>query len=115
MTGMNRYTGKAMSEMDHIRQSIADIITTPLGARVMRREYGSLVFELIDRPLNGAVLLQLYVCVYDAVTRWEQRVEMLSMSIADSARAGALQLRVELRHVSSGERYTDTVTVKGTA
>ncbi|MGL4827152.1 MAG: GPW/gp25 family protein, partial [Vibrionaceae bacterium] len=47
---MNRFTGYSISELQHIKQSIQDILTTPLGSRVMRRDYGSAIFELIDQP-----------------------------------------------------------------
>lgn len=50
--GMNRETGKAITDLDHIRQSIRAILITPVGTRVMRREYGSLLSALIDQPQN---------------------------------------------------------------
>jgi phage baseplate assembly protein W len=40
--GMNSQTGLSISEVEHIRQSVRDILVTPVGSRVMRREYGSL-------------------------------------------------------------------------
>ena len=51
-TGMNSQTGKRLSGMDHLRQSIIDILTTPIGSRVMRPGYGSRLFELVDAPVN---------------------------------------------------------------
>lgn len=47
---MNRETGGAISTVEHIGQSISDILTTRLGTRVMRREYGSLLPDLVDHP-----------------------------------------------------------------
>ncbi|EDJ4804012.1 baseplate assembly protein, partial [Salmonella enterica] len=41
--GMNRNTGLAISDSEHIGQSMRDILLTPVGSRVMRREYGSLL------------------------------------------------------------------------
>ena len=49
---MNRETGAAISTVEHIGQSIRDILTTRLGTRVMRREYGSLLPELVDHVLD---------------------------------------------------------------
>ncbi|CRY18829.1 phage baseplate assembly protein [Yersinia enterocolitica] len=46
--GMSRNTGRAITDADHISQSIADILITPVGSRVTRRTYGSLLSELID-------------------------------------------------------------------
>nr|VFK47168.1 MAG: hypothetical protein BECKTC1821D_GA0114238_104214 [Candidatus Kentron sp. TC] len=40
MAGMSAFTGKHFSDIAHLRQSITDILTTPIGSRVMRREYG---------------------------------------------------------------------------
>ena len=55
---MNRFTGeKITDETAHIKQSIADILLTPIGSRIQRRDYGSRIPELIDRPMNHALLL----------------------------------------------------------
>lgn len=48
--GMNSQTGLSISEVEHIRQSVRDILVTPVGSRVMRREYGSLLSQMIDQP-----------------------------------------------------------------
>jgi phage baseplate assembly protein W len=52
MIGMSAATGKALGDLSYLRQSIRDILTTPKGSRVMRRGYGSDLFELIDAPMN---------------------------------------------------------------
>lgn len=57
---MNRETGATISELDHIGQNITDILTTRIGTRVMRREYGSLLPELVDHPFNDATRLRVY-------------------------------------------------------
>ena len=41
MIGMDRHTGLPISGIEHLRQSIADILSTPLGSRRQRMEYGS--------------------------------------------------------------------------
>jgi len=76
MPGMNVNTGKRLDGIDHIRQSVADIITTPIGSRVMRRDYGSLVPELLDMPMSDALMMQVYAATVIAVTRWEPRIQI---------------------------------------
>lgn len=76
MTGMNDRTGTALQGVPHIEQSVADILTTPLGTRVMRREYGSLLPDLIDQPLTEATLLRIYAAAVIALTRWEPRIRI---------------------------------------
>ncbi|MGL5293614.1 MAG: GPW/gp25 family protein, partial [Aeromonas sp.] len=44
--GMNATTGRTISSTDHIIQSVRDILITPVGSRVMRRDYGSELFYL---------------------------------------------------------------------
>ncbi len=62
--GMNRETGRAITDADHIRQSCGDILRTPVGSRVMRRDYGSLLFSLIDMPQTDALRLQIMCACY---------------------------------------------------
>jgi phage baseplate assembly protein W len=77
MLGINRGSGEKISSLDeHIRQSIADILTTPISSRVIRREYGSLLPELIDQPLNEKNILRLYAATAAAVMRWEPRFKI---------------------------------------
>lgn len=76
MAGMNAATGKTISGIEHIQQSIADILTTPVGSRVQRREYGSMLPALIDQPLTGATLLRAYSAVVVALSQWEPRIQL---------------------------------------
>lgn len=52
MRGMNASTGKELEGLNHLKQSIVDILTTPIGSRVMRRDYESRLLELVDKPIN---------------------------------------------------------------
>lgn len=48
--GMSRNDGQVIADTDHLRQSVRDILLTPQGSRLARREYGSLLSALIDQP-----------------------------------------------------------------
>lgn len=50
MNGVNCRTGKRLSGAVHLRQSVSDILNTPVGSRVLVRDYGSDLFELLDSP-----------------------------------------------------------------
>lgn len=79
MAGMNAGTGQRLDGIAHIQQSVRDILTTPIGSRVMRRDYGSLLPELIDMPLNDATLLQAYSAAVMALIRWEPRLQVVAI------------------------------------
>src|SRR5471030_1694033 len=81
MNGMNAVTGQTLGAIAHIHQSLADILTTPIGSRVMRRDYGSHVPELIDQPLNGATQLRIYAATAYAVQRWEPRIRLSGVQL----------------------------------
>ena len=88
MSGMNQATGKALSGDAHIAQSIAKILTTPIGSRVMRRDYGSRLFELVDAPLTQANQLLWIAATAGAIRRWEPRVtlEKVSLAVSDTGK-----------------------------
>ncbi|MEG0244000.1 MAG: GPW/gp25 family protein [Pseudomonas sp.] len=73
---MNRETGGAIGDLELISQSITDILTTRIGTRVMRREYGSLLPELVDHPFNDATRLRVYAATVMALMRWEPRISL---------------------------------------
>lgn len=79
--GMSRNDGQAIAATDHLRQSVRDILLTPQGSRLARREYGSLLSALIDQPQNPALRLQIMSAVYVALNRWEPRLTLDSITI----------------------------------
>ena len=82
--GMSQANGKAITDTDHLRQSVRDILLTPQGSRIARRDYGSLLSELIDQPQNPALRLQVMSAVYVALSRWEPRLTLDSITINSS-------------------------------
>ncbi|HHC0252079.1 TPA: GPW/gp25 family protein, partial [Salmonella enterica] len=79
--GMSRNDGQALADTDHLRQSVRDILLTPQGSRIARREYGSLLSALIDQPQSPALRLQIMSAVYVALNRWEPRLTLDSITI----------------------------------
>lgn len=108
MRGLSATTGLALEGEDHLRQSIADILTTPIGSRVMRRDYGSLLPELIDQPFNGATQVKLYGATATALMRWEPRIRLTRIALAAGSEAGAFVLDLEGRRtdVAPSNEYT---------
>lgn len=105
MDGTNAATGKRLGGIDHLRQSIRDILTTPIGSRVMRRDYGSRLFRLIDAPMNRSTLLEVYAAAADALERWEPRFS-LELVQAVSAEPGRLELDLTGKYLPDGQTIT---------
>ena len=76
MIGLDRRTGESISGLDHLRQSIEDILTTPLGSRRMRPEYGSKLRRYVDMPVNDGWKSAVQAEVARALGRWEPRLRL---------------------------------------
>ena len=94
MNGINNNTGGLLSGVDHLRQSITDILTTPIGSRVMRREYGSRLYELVDAPVNKQTLIEIYVSTAEALLKWEPRLNVTKV-IAEEVSTTRIVLSIE--------------------
>jgi phage baseplate assembly protein W len=102
MRGTDSTTGKALSGVAHLRQSIRDILTTPLGSRVMRREYGSRLFDLVDNPLNDATLVEIFAATAEALIRWEPRLRVQRVQ-ARTIEQSKLSIDLEAIYLPTGE------------
>lgn len=103
MIGMSARTGRTVSESAHLAQSIADILTTPIGSRVMRREYGSQLPDLIDAPFNDATRLQAYAATAMALMRWEPRIRLSRVQLSLGDRPGQAVLDLEGTRTDTNE------------
>ncbi|WP_317992673.1 GPW/gp25 family protein [Bartonella gliris] len=104
-SGMDRTTGKPLTGIDHLRQSILDILSTRIGSRVMRRDYGSRVAELIDAPVNNAFAVTLYAAVAEALDKWEPRFKLKKIDFK-MVEAGQVSLSFKGIYLPSGKPIT---------
>ncbi|MDY3574115.1 GPW/gp25 family protein [Enterobacter ludwigii] len=107
--GMNSQTGLSISEVEHIRQSVRDILVTPIGSRVMRREYGSLLSALIDQPQTPALRLQIMAAYYSAIQKWEPRVSLTSITFERSENDGVLYVDITGTRSTGGQSFSLTI------
>jgi len=112
MDGMNASTGKRLGGIDHLRQSIADILRTPLGTRVMRRDYGSNLPRLVDAPINRDTITKIITEGVTAITKWEPRFRVKKISVV-SAAPGSVELDVTGEYLPDGKTITlDGIQIK---
>lgn len=84
MAGMSATTGKYIEGVEHLKQSIRDILTTPIGTRVMRRNYGSRLMYLVDRPFNAALVADIQAAVVESITAYEPRFRISRVQVNGS-------------------------------
>lgn len=91
MRGMSNKTGGYLDDLEHLKQSIVDVLTTPLGSRVVCRDYGSVLFQLVDQPVNKELFPKIYAAVASAIDKWEPRFKVEKIAI-NSIKEGHITL-----------------------
>ena len=102
---MNINNGQNISEIAHIKQSVTNILTTPIGSRVMRRDYGSRLFEKIDRPLNGELIAEIYYDITESLFIWEPRFELEQIIIQNIGK-GKIIIDIIGNYLIEGKKIT---------
>ena len=77
----------------------------------MRRDYGSLVPELLDRPLHAATALLLASAAAMAIARWEPRVIVRRVEITGDLAAGQASANVISQRKGSAANALTTQTI----
>lgn len=93
-SGFSRQSGRALEDFAHVQQSVEVILTTPIGSRVMRRDFGSELFDLIARPMTDQVILAVYGAVVIALARWEPRYRVTWCGAIDVDAAGVFTMKL---------------------
>lgn len=106
MLGTDKNTGKPLSGLAHLFQSVADILTTPIGSRVERRTYGSRLFSLIDAPLTAATLVDIYSAAAEALIAWEPRLQVTSIKVNRVGSDGFGSIDIDGNYLPDGTPVT---------
>lgn len=112
---MDRTTGRHIAGVEHLKQSITDIITTPLGSRLQRRTYGSLLPGLIDQPDNARTRLRCYAAIASALMNWEPRLRVTRVGMQSGAAPGQATVTLEGEYLGSAVSMALRLRVRGAA
>jgi uncharacterized protein len=92
-SGLAAGDGRVVKGDDHLRASIRDILTTPLGSRVMRRTYGSRLFALMDRPFGPGLAAEIIAATAEALEIWEPRLDLKRVMLRGGA-SGRMEIDI---------------------
>lgn len=85
-----------MAGTSTIAESVVRILKTPLGSRVMRPEYGSLLYTLRDRKFDEEFKLKAARYTFEAIAKNEPRVKMEKVDFSVKPVTGVVSLSVTL-------------------
>lgn len=112
---MHRTTGRRIAGLEHLKQSVADILTTPLGSRLQRRTYGSLLPNLIDQPDNAATRLRCYAAIASALMKWEPRLRVTRVAMASGDRPGQAIIDLQGEYLGQMVSLSTALQMRGAA
>ena len=78
----------------NLEESIFLILGTNLGERAYRPEFGSRLSELVFEPMNRDTLLQLRLCVEEALEMWEPRIIVKDVRAIPDPVRGLVELEI---------------------
>ncbi len=112
--GLNHTDGRHIDDWDHVKQSIYVILTTRIGQRVLRRDFGSHLPDLIDAPMSSRVILALYVAIATALQRWEPRFQLTKCQPVELTAGGLVGIELAGTYYPRGHLgdYTSQQTKK---
>lgn len=112
MIGMNRETGREITGVSHLRQSLQDLLTTRKGTRIMRAEYGSDLPELVDLPVNSELVIDIIAETAAAIEKWERRISVTEVKVTTITES-RVELAVFGKYLPSGSDVViDGIVVK---
>jgi uncharacterized protein len=82
---------------DSVRDSIWIILATAPGERVMRPDFGCGVHNLVFAVHDATTLGRVERGVYDALVRWEPRIEVLNVDAEERGKGEVLLINIHYR------------------
>lgn len=105
MTDLDRATFEPIDNFTSALQSVEVILSTRIGSRVMRREFGAGVVELLGRALTAPLLAAFQQLLATAIDMWEPRFRVRRITVTgsvDEIRAGTAGIGLEVDYRPRG-------------
>ncbi|MDF2369387.1 MAG: GPW/gp25 family protein [Rhizobiaceae bacterium] len=112
MSGIDRHTGKIIDNFASAVQGIEVILSTRIGSRVLRREFGGGIAELLGRLLTANLFAAFQQLIATAIDLWEPRFHVRRISATgsvDDIRLGKAGLVIEVDYRPLGHLGDFTV------
>ncbi|SMD18124.1 GPW/gp25 family protein [Rhizobium sp. RU36D] len=112
MAGIDRRTGRVIDNLASAYQGVEVILTTRIASRVMRREIGAAVIELLGRAMTPPLFAAWQQLIATAIDIWEPRFSvrrLVPTGSVDEIRLGRAGLLIEADYRPRGHLGDFTV------
>lgn len=112
MADFDRRTGAPIDNLASAFQGVEIVLSTRIGSRMMRREFGGGVVELLGRALTPTLFAVWQQLIGTAIDLWEPRFRVRKITprgTVDELRRGTAGLSIEVDYRPRGHRGDPTV------
>jgi phage baseplate assembly protein W len=88
---------RLVSGGDKIDAALRMILTTAPGERVMRPDFGCAMWEQVFAPVNPNTLGLVEQSVREAITRWEPRIELITVAAVPAESGSVINIEIAYR------------------
>jgi phage baseplate assembly protein W len=99
------------SGSDKLKENLKHLILTGIGERVMRRDYGGGVWQVVGDPNNDALRAIVQHQIAKTITRFEPRA-LLQEVVVTEDNVGAGTLWVKIRYIDKKRQNTEHLSVQ---
>ena|ERR1044072_2238922 len=87
-----------------IKQNLSILLSTTLGERVMRSDYGAGLQQQVFEPMDAAFKTYVTSIVSDAITNYEPRINLDRIDVFVDSEEGRIELTINFTIISSNSR-----------
>ena len=108
MMNFNAASVDSNIELQTLGNRLRDVLTTPIGGRVMRRSYGSRLTLLLDGPLNAELLGDIQAAVVEAISAQEPRIRVSRVQVepVQQGQSGRISLSIDGYYLPSNQQIS---------
>lgn len=89
---------------EDIKQSLHILLSTTLGERVMRSDFGANLHQQVFEPMDAAFQAYVQSIISDAIANYETRINLDSVDVFVENEEGRIELTVNFTIISSNSR-----------
>lgn len=90
---------------ERIQDAIWIILSTSLGERLMRPDFGAGVHDYVFQPNSDVIQTQLWTAVNDALLKWEPRIELLNVAVQVGDQPSEVLISIDYKIRSTNELF----------
>lgn len=95
------------SSSEKVMMSIRQILGTKIGSRVIDRDFGSDLRDVLFTPIDEVSIARVRFAVTSAIQRWERRIDLLNVEV-DTSRVseGVIDVGIQFKVLATAEEGT---------